>query len=67
MDASLAGVKEVVFDFGKLEYISSAGLRVIVHTLKAVGKEGKVVIRGASELVKSVFAVTGIDSVVTWD
>lgn len=60
---NIGGVKELVFDFDKLEYISSAGLRVILSAQKIMNKQGKMQIANAHELVRSVFAITGMESV----
>ena len=49
---SLNGVKELIMDFSGLEYISSAGLRVLLSAQKVMNKQGKMVIRGANEFVK---------------
>lgn len=56
---SLGGVSELIFDFGKLEYISSAGLRVLLSTYRAIPRKGRMKITNANELVKEVFEVTG--------
>ena len=56
---SLGGVSELIFDFGKLEYISSAGLRVLLSTYRAIRGKGRMKITNANELVKEVFEVTG--------
>ena len=59
--ASMADADRVVFDFSKLDYISSAGLRVLLSANKAMLNEGKeaVTITNANEIVKEVFEVTG--------
>jgi len=56
---ALPDVKDLVFDFEKLEYISSAGLRVLLATVKKMNRQGSMVIRNANEMVKEVFDVTG--------
>ena len=43
--SSLGGVTELVLEFEKLEYLSSAGLRVILAAQKTMNKQGKMVIR----------------------
>ncbi len=53
----LPGKSSVVFDFGKLAYISSAGLRVLLATKKRLGG-GEVYVRNASPTVKEILAVT---------
>lgn len=55
----------VVLDFAKLEYISSAGLRVILATQKIMNKQGKMVIKNVNEMVMSVFEVTGFTDILT--
>ena len=57
--SSLDGVKELVFDIKALEYISSAGLRVLLSAQKTMNKQGKMTVTGASEAVMEIFEVTG--------
>lgn len=53
-------VQQVFFDFAGVQYISSAGLRVILNVYKKLDRDtGKVVISGASKSVKEVFHITG--------
>lgn len=56
---SIAGVKELCFDFKELAYISSAGLRVLLSAQKIMNKQGKMIIRNANEDILEVFEVTG--------
>lgn len=56
---SLDGVTELVFDLGALEYISSAGLRVLLSAFKIMRNKGKMKVTNANELVKEVVEVTG--------
>ena len=56
---SLDGVKELVFDIKELEYISSAGLRVLLSAQKVMNKQGKMTVTGANESVMEIFEVTG--------
>ena len=59
-------VSELVFDFAQLEYISSAGLRVLLSSQKAMNaKKGSMVIRNANELILDVFEVTGFIDILT--
>lgn len=64
MKPALVGVKELVFDLEGLEYMSSAGLRIIVSCQHTMNKQGKMTIRNVSDLVMTVFTITGIDSLV---
>lgn len=59
LKSSLDGVKELVFDIKELEYISSAGLRVLLSAQKAMNKQGNMTVTGASEAVMEIFEVTG--------
>lgn len=52
--------KEITLDCGKLEYISSSGLRLFLTLRKeTVAKGGKVIIEGINEEIKKVFVMTG--------
>lgn len=58
------GVTEVVFDFSELEYISSAGLRVLMGAQKAMMTHGgKVKILNPNAMVKGVFDMTGLSGI----
>ena len=56
---SLDGITQLELDFDQLEYLSSAGLRVILATQKTMNKQGKMVIRHVNETIMEVFEVTG--------
>ena len=62
---ALTGIQEIDFDFSALEYISSAGLRVLLSVQKKLAGDGRVVIRNANELVMEVFEVTGFVDILT--
>ena len=64
LKTALNDVTELVFDFSKLEYISSAGLRVLLSTYKAIRGKGKMKITNANELVQEVFEVTGFSDLL---
>ena len=57
--ASVDGVTALIFDISGLEYISSAGLRVLLSTPKIMNKQGSMKVRGANETVMEIFDVTG--------
>ena len=65
LKSSLDGVTELVFDFDKLEYISSAGLRVLLSAQKIMDKQGKMKILNVSETVMEIFEVTGFADIIT--
>ena len=57
-------VKELVFDIKYLDYVSSAGLRILLSLHKNMSKQGRMVLRGANENVMEVFEVTGFASIL---
>ena len=62
----LEDVKEVFFDFSELEYISSAGLRILLTVQKTMMScGGKMTVSNANESVKSVFEITGCSDIFT--
>ena len=62
---SVTGITELVLDFAGLEYISSAGLRVLLAAQKVMNKQGKMVIRNANSMVMEVFEITGFVDILT--
>ena len=62
---SLNGVTDLVFDFGGLEYISSAGLRVLLSTQKIMNKQGSMVVTNVNDTINEVFEVTGFVDILT--
>lgn len=58
-------VEKLVFDFEKLEYISSAGLRVLLSAQKVMNRQGSMVIQNVNENVMDVFEVTGFVDILT--
>ena len=65
LKATLPSVEDLVFDFTKLEYISSAGLRVLLSAQKTMNKQGSMVVKNVSEEVKEIFEVTGFSDILT--
>ena len=62
---SLDGITELVFDFEKLEYISSAGLRVLLAAQKIMNKQGSMLIKNVNDVINDVFEVTGFVDILT--
>lgn len=62
---SMDGVEKLDFDFAGLEYISSAGLRVLLSAQKIMNKQGSMVIKNSSENIKEIFEVTGFSDILT--
>ena len=62
---NIAGVTNLVMNFAGLEYISSAGLRVILGAQKTMNKQGEMVIRNVNETINEVFEITGFIDILT--
>lgn len=65
LKASLDGVNELTLDFAGLEYISSAGLRVLLSTQKIMNMQGKMLVRNVSETIMEIFEITGFTDILT--
>lgn len=62
---SLDGIAGLVLDFGKLEYISSAGLRVLLAAQKTMSKQGSMKVTHVNETIMEIFEVTGFADILT--
>ena len=62
---SLQGVKELILNFDGLEYISSAGLRVVLGAQKTMNAQGKMIVKNLSAEVRDVFDITGFTDILT--
>lgn len=62
---SLDGISDLVLDLAALEYISSAGLRVLLAAQKVMNTQGSMVIRNVNEVVMEVFEITGFSDILT--
>ena len=56
---SMDGISELVIDFTETEYISSAGLRVLLSAQKTMNKQGSMVVTGVNDVIMEIFEVTG--------
>ncbi|MBR5679110.1 MAG: STAS domain-containing protein [Clostridia bacterium] len=65
LKASLDGVTALEMDFGKLDYISSAGLRVLLSAQKIMNKQGKMTLTNVSAPIMEIFEVTGFSDILT--
>ena len=65
MKESINDVSELIMDFEKLEYISSAGLRVLLSCQKIMSKQGSMKVIHVSDLIKEIFEVTGFIDILT--
>ena len=65
LDAVLPGLKELTFDLANLEYVSSAGLRVILKAQKAMNTQGSMKLTGVNDNIMEVFDITGFLDILT--
>jgi anti-sigma B factor antagonist len=65
LNAALTDVTELTFDLEKLEYVSSAGLRVLLSTQKAMAKQGEMKLINVSEPIMEIFDITGFSEILT--
>ena len=65
LKGSLAGVTNLTMDFQDLEYLSSAGLRVLLAAQKTMNQQGSMVIKHVNETILEVFEVTGFIDILT--
>lgn len=65
LNASLEGVNVLTIDMEKLDYISSAGLRVLLAAQKAMNRQGSMKVKNANEIIMEIFEVTGFADILT--
>ena len=65
LNGELAGIDDLTLDFEKLEYVSSAGLRVIIGAQKRLSKTGKMKIIHVNESIMEIFEITGFTTILT--
>lgn len=61
---SIDGITDFTFDFSKVEYISSAGLRVLLATQKIMNKQGSMKVCNVSDEINEIFEVTGFSDIL---
>ena len=64
LKSALPGMTSVVMDFEKLEYISSAGLRVLLSAQKIMNKQGEMKLINVSDVINEIFEVTGFSDIL---
>lgn len=62
---SISGVTDLKFDFAKLDYISSAGLRVLLSAQKVMSRQGELIITNVNDTIMEIFEVTGFQDILT--
>ena len=65
LKASVPGVEKLVLDFAGLDYLSSAGLRVLLATQKIMNKQGVMSIKNVNDTIQEIFEVTGFCDILT--
>ena len=63
--SALKGVSELTLDFAGLDYVSSAGLRVLLSAQKTMSKQGSMKIKNVNEIIMEIFEVTGFSDILT--
>ena len=61
---SISDIKTLIFDFEQLEYLSSAGLRVLLASQKIMNKQGQMKIKNVNSTIMDIFEVTGFSDIL---
>ena len=62
---NISGVEALILDFSGLEYLSSAGLRVLLSAQKVMNRQGNMTVKNVNEIIMEIFEVTGFVDVLT--
>lgn len=62
---SLSAVETLIFDFANLEYLSSAGLRVLLASQKVMNRQGQMIKKNVNSTIADIFEVTGFSEILT--
>ena len=65
VDACVEGLEELILDCKEIEYISSAGLRVILKAQKVMNKQGSMKLINVNDTIMEVFDITGFADILT--
>ncbi|EOS26978.1 anti-anti-sigma factor [Lachnospiraceae bacterium 3-1] len=65
LSGSLDGVTELTFDMAALDYLSSAGLRILLGAQKQMNKQGSMKVMNVNETIMEIFEVTGFADILT--
>ena len=65
VNESIDGVTNLIFDFEKVEYIYSAGLRVLLSAQKKMNKQGTMKVINVGDAIMEIFEVTGFSDILT--
>lgn len=61
----LTGVEELIFDFTELQYVSSAGLRVLLSAQKRMNRQGSMMITNVNDNIMEIFEITGFIEIMS--
>lgn len=67
VNSEIRDCKELIFDFKNLNYISSAGLRILLGTHKLMLKQGRMAVINVNEAVNEIFEITGFSFILEID
>lgn len=62
---NLEGIETLIMDFNALEYLSSAGLRVLLSAQKIMNKQGEMIVKNVNDTIMEIFEVTGFSDILT--
>ena len=62
---NISGLEELILDLAGLEYLSSAGLRVLLSAQKVMNRQGSMVVKNVNEIIMEIFEVTGFVDILT--
>ncbi len=62
---NIGGIEKLIFDFSSLEYLSSAGLRVLLSAQKVMNRQGEMIVKNVNETIAEIFEVTGFADILT--
>ncbi len=62
---NISGIEKLVLDFSALEYLSSAGLRVLLSAQKVMNRQGEMVVKNVNDTIAEIFEVTGFADILT--
>ena len=67
VESSLAGITELIFDLEKMDYTSSAGLRVFLASQQIMDEQGTMTVKHVNEAVMNIFEETGFTDILDID
>ena len=65
LKASIGGATELILDLSNLEYMSSAGLRILLSAQKTMNHQGKMIVKNVNDTIMEIFEVTGFTEILS--